>query len=123
MVVIDLGEFAEDGFDPKRWINAALETRHPQDPLERYISDLEESLRSSSENIADTLEKESADALRRVPLAVRDVLRLRDEAMALRSVVSSILLKLKKVHPPAFWIPTARSNLADPCRLPGALVC
>ncbi|CAA6656135.1 unnamed protein product [Spirodela intermedia] len=96
MVVIDLGEFAEDGFDPKRWINAALEARHPQDPLERYISDLEESLRSSSENIADTLEKESADALRRVPLAVRDVLRLRDEAMALRAVVSSILLKLKK---------------------------
>ncbi|MQM09770.1 hypothetical protein Taro_042646 [Colocasia esculenta] len=96
MVVVDLGEFAEEGFDPKRWINASLEARHPQDPLDRYISDLEESLRSSAENIADTLEKESADALRRVPLAVRDVLRLRDEAQALRSVVSSILLKLKK---------------------------
>ncbi|XP_078448146.1 conserved oligomeric Golgi complex component-related / COG complex component-like protein [Wolffia australiana] len=96
MVVIDLREFAEEQFDAKRWINAALSARHPQDTLGRYISDLEESLRSSSESMADTIEKESADALRRVPLAVRDVLRLRDEATALRSVVSSILLKLKK---------------------------
>ena len=97
MVAIDLGEFAVESFDAKLWINAALNARHPQDPLERYISDLEESLRSTSENIADTIEKESVDALRRVPLAVRDVLRLRDEAAALRSIVSSILLKLKKV--------------------------
>ncbi|KAG1360854.1 polyubiquitin [Cocos nucifera] len=97
MVVVDLGEFSEEGFDPKRWINAALESRHPQDPLDRFLSDLEENLRAASEKIADALERESADALRRVPLACRDVVRLRDDALALRSIISSILLKLKKI--------------------------
>ncbi|PKA49966.1 hypothetical protein AXF42_Ash017505 [Apostasia shenzhenica] len=98
MVVVDLGDFYEESFDPKRWINAALESRHPQDPLDHFLSDLEESLRSSSEKIADALERESADALRRVPFACREVVGLRDDAQALRSVVSSILLKLKKAE-------------------------
>ena len=97
MVVVDLGEFSSDTFDPKRWINSALDSRHPQDPLDRYLSDLEENLRSAAETIADALERESADAVRRVPVAVRDVIRLRDEAARLRGVVSGILLKLKKV--------------------------
>lgn len=98
MVVVDLGEFSREGFDAKRWINAALEARHPEDPIDRLLSDLEESLRSSSEKIADSLERESADALRRVPLACRDVVRLRDDALALRQSLSSILLQLKQVR-------------------------
>ncbi|XP_072995100.1 conserved oligomeric Golgi complex subunit 7 [Typha latifolia] len=98
MVVVDLGEFAEEGFDPKRWINAALGSRHPQDTIDRFLSDLEESLRASADDISDALEKESADALRRVPLACRDVLRLRDDALALRSLVASILTTLKEAE-------------------------
>ncbi|KAJ6845090.1 conserved oligomeric Golgi complex subunit 7 isoform X1 [Iris pallida] len=98
MVVVDLGEFSEEGFDPKRWINAALGSRHPQDPLDRFLSDLEESLRSASEDIADSLERESADALRRVSPACREVARIRDDAVALRSAVASILDKLKKAE-------------------------
>ncbi|THU63803.1 hypothetical protein C4D60_Mb01t19700 [Musa balbisiana] len=98
MVVVDVGEFGEESFDPKRWINAALESRHPQDPLDRYLSDLEENLRTSADKIADALDRESADALRRVPLACRDVLRLRDDALSLRSLVSSILLALSKAE-------------------------
>ncbi|CAL9072645.1 unnamed protein product [Musa textilis] len=98
MVVVDVGEFGEEGFDPKRWINAALESRHPQDPLDRYLADLEENLRTSADKIADALDRESADALRRVPVACRDVLRLRDDALSLRSLVSSILLALSKAE-------------------------
>ncbi|KAK8934338.1 hypothetical protein KSP39_PZI014828 [Platanthera zijinensis] len=98
MVVVDLGEFSEEGFDPKRWINAALDSRHPQDPIDHFLSDLEESLRSSSEKIADALEREGGDALRRVPYACREAVHLLDDAQALRSVVSSILLKLKKAE-------------------------
>lgn len=100
MVVVDLGAFSEGGFDPKRWINAALESRHPQEPLDRFLFDLEENLRAASEKIAGALERESADALHRVPLACRKVARLRDDALALRSIISSILLKLKKVRLP-----------------------
>ncbi|WOK98056.1 embryo yellow protein [Canna indica] len=98
MVVVDVGEFGEEGFDPKRWINAALDSRHPQDPLDRFLSDLEENLRASADKISDALDRESADALRRVPLACRDVLRLRDDALSLRSLVSSILLSLNKAE-------------------------
>ncbi|KAG0491921.1 hypothetical protein HPP92_005319 [Vanilla planifolia] len=98
MVVVDLREFSEEAFDPKKWINAALESRHPQDPVDHFLSDLEESLRSSSEKIADALEHEGADALLRVPHACREAVHLRDEAQALRSVVSSILLKLRKAE-------------------------
>ncbi|ONK80125.1 uncharacterized protein A4U43_C01F14140 [Asparagus officinalis] len=98
MVVVDLVEFSEESFDPKRWINAALESRHPQDPIDRFLSDLEENLRSASEKISDSLERESSDALRRVPAAVRDVARLREDAIQLRSAVNSILQKLKKAE-------------------------
>ncbi|KAL0927617.1 hypothetical protein M5K25_001808 [Dendrobium thyrsiflorum] len=98
MVVVDLGEFSDEGFDPKRWINASLDSRHPQDPIDRFLSDVEESLRSSSEKIVDALEREGGDALRRVPYACREAVHIRDDAQALRSVVSSILLKLKKAE-------------------------
>lgn len=69
-----------------------------QDPLDRFLSDLEENLRASADKIADALDRESGDALRRVPLACRDILRLRDEALSLRSLVSSILLALNKAE-------------------------
>lgn len=104
MVVVDLVEFSDEGFDPKRWINAALEARHPQDPVDRFLSDLEENLRSASEKISDSLERESSDALRRIPLAIRDVARLREDAIQLRSAVSSILHKLKKVPPLSLYL-------------------
>ncbi|XP_020101432.1 cysteine-rich repeat secretory protein 38-like [Ananas comosus] len=86
VVVVDLGEFTEEGFYPKRWINAALEGRLPQDPLDRFMGDAEESLRSAADGIAD--------ALRRVPLACHDLLRLRDDAVA--SAVASILSSLRE---------------------------
>ncbi|KAJ0964288.1 hypothetical protein J5N97_029410 [Dioscorea zingiberensis] len=98
MVVVDLGEFSVEDFDAKRWINAALETRNREDPVERLLSNLEESLRSASEKIADSLERESTDALRRVPLACRDVVHLRDDALGLRHSLSSILHQLKQAE-------------------------
>lgn len=91
-------EFSSESFDSKQWINAALDARHPQDPLDRFILDLEETLRSASENISDSLERESTDALRRIPNAVRDVARLREDAVQLRSSVASILEKIKKAE-------------------------
>jgi hypothetical protein len=51
-----------------------------------------------SEEIAASLEEQSAAALLRVPRATRDVVRLRDDAVSLRTSVSSILQKLKKVR-------------------------
>ncbi|XP_066379959.1 conserved oligomeric Golgi complex subunit 7-like [Miscanthus floridulus] len=94
MVVVDASEFGAEGFDPKRWINAALDARHPSAPLDRFLADAEERLRSAADDAAAALERDSGDALRRVPLACRDALRLRDDAVALRSHLASVLQSL-----------------------------
>lgn len=55
-------------------------------------------LQSISEEIASSLDDQSSAALLRVPRASRDVVRLRDDAVTLRSAVSGILQKLKKAE-------------------------
>ena len=98
MVVVDASEFGAEGFDPKLWINAALDARHPSAPLDRFLADAEERLRSAADDAAAALERDSGDALRRVPLACRDALRLRDDAVALRSHLASVLQSLSLVR-------------------------
>ncbi|KAB5564360.1 hypothetical protein DKX38_004414 [Salix brachista] len=96
--MLDLGPFSDDKFDPKKWINSACKTRHPQESLDKHLVDLEMKLQMVSEEIAASLEEQSASALLRVPRATRDVVRLRDDAVSLRTSVSSILQKLKKAE-------------------------
>ncbi|KAI9115329.1 hypothetical protein K1719_013648, partial [Acacia pycnantha] len=55
-------------------------------------------LQMLSEEIAASLEEQSAASLLRVPRASRDVVRLRDDAISLRSAVSGILQKIKKAE-------------------------
>uniref|UniRef100_A0ACD6AM15 Uncharacterized protein n=1 Tax=Avena sativa TaxID=4498 RepID=A0ACD6AM15_AVESA len=98
MVVVDPSEFGAEGFDPKRWINAALDARHPSEPLDRFLADAEERLRAAADDAGAALERDSADALRRVPLACRDALRLRDDAVALRSHLASVLQSLSQAE-------------------------
>ncbi|XP_057456890.1 conserved oligomeric Golgi complex subunit 7 [Lotus japonicus] len=97
-MMIDLGPFSNENFDPKKWINSASQTRHPQESLDKHLVDLEMKLQMLSEEIASSLEDQSSSALLRVPRATRDVIRLRDDAVSLRSAVSAILLKLKKAE-------------------------
>ncbi|CAL5049214.1 unnamed protein product [Urochloa decumbens] len=94
MVVVDASEFGAEGFDPKQWINAALDARHPSEPLDRFLADAEERLRAAADDAAAALERDSGDALRRVPMACRDALRLRDDAVALRAHLASVLQSL-----------------------------
>lgn len=95
--MLDLGPFSDEKFDSKKWINSACQTRHSQDSLDKHLVDLEMKLQMVSEEIAASLEEQSAAALLRVPRATRDVVRLRDDAISLRSSVAGILQKLKKV--------------------------
>ncbi|KAJ0099564.1 hypothetical protein Patl1_19876 [Pistacia atlantica] len=94
----DLGPFSDEKFDPKKWINSASQIRHSQDSLDNHLVDLEMKLQMVSEEIAASLEEQSAAALLRVPRATRDVVRLRDDAVSLRGSVSGILQKLKKAE-------------------------
>ncbi|KAK8485149.1 hypothetical protein V6N13_029089 [Hibiscus sabdariffa] len=97
-MMLDLGPFSDEEFDPKKWINSACKTRHPQDSLDKHMVDLEMKLQMVSEEIAASLEEQSASALLRVPRATRDVLRLQDDAVSLRNSVAGILDKLKKAE-------------------------
>ncbi|KAF3535017.1 hypothetical protein F2Q69_00019873 [Brassica cretica] len=97
-MMLDLGPFSEEKFDAKRWVNSSCQARHPQDSLERQLVDLEMKLQIASEEIGASLEEQSGGALLRVPRATRDVLRLRDDAVSLRSSVAGILQKLKKAE-------------------------
>ncbi|PWA56098.1 Conserved oligomeric Golgi complex subunit 7 [Artemisia annua] len=96
--MIDLGSFSDENFNPKKWINSACASRHPHDPLDKHLVDLEMKLQMVSEEIAASLEEQSSNAILRVPRANRDVMRLRDDALSLRQSVGSILLKLKKAE-------------------------
>ncbi|CAI0380971.1 unnamed protein product [Linum tenue] len=97
-MMLDLGPFSDEKFDPKKWINFACQTRHPQESLDDHLVDMEMKLQMMSEEIAASLEEQSAAALLRVPRATRDVVRLRDDAVSLRSSISAILQKLKKAE-------------------------
>ncbi|XAR66132.1 hypothetical protein NMG60_11012233 [Bertholletia excelsa] len=97
-MMVDLGSFSDEKFDAKKWINMACQVRHPQDPLEKHLVDLEMKLQMMSEEIAASLEEQSAATLLRVPRATRDVVRLRDDALSLRNSVAGILHKLKKAE-------------------------
>ncbi|GMH29675.1 hypothetical protein Nepgr_031518 [Nepenthes gracilis] len=97
-MMLDLGAFSDEKFDAKKWINNACLSRHPQDPLDKHLVDLEMKLQMMSEEISASLEEQSAAALLRVPRATRDVIHLRDDAISLRTSVSAILQKLKKAE-------------------------
>lgn len=97
-MMLDLGPFSSENFDPKKWINSATQSRHPEDSLDKHLVDLEMKLQMVSEEIAASLEEQSASAILRVPRANRDIIRLRDDAVSLRSAVSGILQKLKKAE-------------------------
>ncbi|CAH8330420.1 unnamed protein product [Eruca vesicaria subsp. sativa] len=97
-MMLDLGPFSDEKFDAKRWVNSSCQARHPQDSLEKHLVDLEMKLQIASEEIGSSLEEQSGSALLRVPRATRDVLRLRDDAVSLRSSVAGILQKLKKAE-------------------------
>ncbi|XP_057524780.1 conserved oligomeric Golgi complex subunit 7 isoform X1 [Amaranthus tricolor] len=97
-MMIDLGAFSEENFDAKKWINTAVKSRHPQELLENHLVDLEMKLQLMSEEISASLEEQSSAAILRVPRATRDVIRIRDDAVSLRSSISSILTKLKQAE-------------------------
>ncbi|KAK3040071.1 hypothetical protein RJ639_027797 [Escallonia herrerae] len=97
-MIVDLSKFSDEKFDAKKWINGACQSRHPQEPLEKHLVDLEMKLQMASEEIAASLEEQSAAAVHRVPRTARDVVRLRDDAISLRHSGNDILLTLEQAR-------------------------
>ncbi|KAK7263957.1 hypothetical protein RJT34_31557 [Clitoria ternatea] len=47
-MMLDLGPFSNENFDPKKWINSACQSRHPQDSLDKHLLDMEMKLQMAS---------------------------------------------------------------------------
>jgi hypothetical protein len=68
-MMLDLASFSEEKFDEKKWMNGAFKAGHLEDPVEKYLSDLEMKLQVMSKEIASALDEQSITALLRVPCA------------------------------------------------------
>lgn len=95
---MDLASFSEEGFRPKDWVNAACHSKPPDEPIDKYLSEVEMKLQLLAENIAAQLEEQSGSAILRVPRAIREIDRVRDDALSLRGTVGGILQKLEQVE-------------------------
>eukprot|EP00899_Mesostigma_viride_P002758 jgi/Mesvir1/12483/Mv10242-RA.1 len=97
-MLVELASFSEDNFDPKAWVNASSSGKPPDEPLDRYLSEVEMKLQLLAEDIGSALEENGSHALLRVPRALREIHRVKDDALALRGNVRGILERLEKVE-------------------------
>ncbi|CAI5474395.1 unnamed protein product [Closterium sp. Yama58-4] len=97
-MLVDLNAFADEHFDPKAWVNDACAALPPEEPPEKFFADIEMKLQLLSEDMSGALEEQSAGALLRVPRAVRETKRVRDDAVSLKGTVASILQRLQQVE-------------------------
>jgi hypothetical protein len=69
MATPDLAAFAEREFDPKAWVNAACAGRpaSAEEPLDRFLAELEMRLQLAAEEIEAGLQESSGQAMRRIP--------------------------------------------------------
>ncbi|WIA21115.1 hypothetical protein OEZ85_005432 [Tetradesmus obliquus] len=87
----DLAAFAEEGFDPKAWINESCAGKPPTEPLERFLAELEMRLQLGAEEVEGGLSEVCGAALRRVPFALQEVGRLRGDVGALQATARGLL--------------------------------
>ncbi|GLI65717.1 hypothetical protein VaNZ11_009313 [Volvox africanus] len=83
----DVADFAEDGFDPISWINQACGSRPVEEPLEKFLAELEMRLQLSAEDIEATLSDSSAQAMRRIPFAIQEIYRLQGDIQGMQDQV------------------------------------
>lgn len=90
----DLVEFSRPGFDAKAWINAACASRAQEEPLERFLAELEMKLQLTAEDVEAALESNSSRIMQRIPAAAQDVLRIKADVSALQGDTQGILEQL-----------------------------
>lgn len=79
--------FGEDGFDPISWINNACNNKATDEPLEKFLAELEMRLQLNAEDIEATLSDNSAQAMRRIPFAIQEIYRLQGDIQGMQDQV------------------------------------
>mgnify|MGYP001804786082 CR=1 FL=1 len=62
-----LAAFAEAGYDPVAFVNSACAAAPAEEPLERYLSELEMKLQLMAEDVVASLDEISVSTLQRAP--------------------------------------------------------
>eukprot|EP00197_Chlamydomonas_leiostraca_P010789 CAMPEP_0202876086 /NCGR_PEP_ID=MMETSP1391-20130828/28472_1 /ASSEMBLY_ACC=CAM_ASM_000867 /TAXON_ID=1034604 /ORGANISM="Chlamydomonas leiostraca, Strain SAG 11-49" /LENGTH=541 /DNA_ID=CAMNT_0049557873 /DNA_START=46 /DNA_END=1668 /DNA_ORIENTATION=+ len=83
----DLNVFAESTFDPKAWINDACAHRTGEEPLDRFLAEMEMRLQLAAEEIEAGLQETSSQAMRRIPFAVQEIYRLQGDIQGMQDQV------------------------------------
>eukprot|EP00897_Mesotaenium_endlicherianum_P008784 jgi/Mesen1/7934/ME000422S07085 len=97
-MLVDLASFSEETFDPKAWVNATCQGRPQDEPVEKHLSEIEMQLQLTAEDLGNSLEELSKNALLLVPRAVRETNRVRDDGLSLRGTVGGILQRLEQAE-------------------------
>eukprot|EP00798_Chlamydomonas_sp_ICE-L_P024174 gene24174-9763_t len=89
----ELAEFTEEGFCASDWINQSIHQRPEsasEEPLERFLAELEMRLQLSAEEIEASLQDSSLQAMRRIPFAVQEIYRLQGDIQGMQDQVSAL---------------------------------
>eukprot|EP00898_Chlorokybus_atmophyticus_P008927 jgi/Chlat1/9035/Chrsp94S08301 len=97
-MLVEVTAFGEDGFSPRAWVNHIAAAKPADEPLERYLSEIEMKVQLVAEEVGLSLEDISAHSLVRVPRAHQHASRLAHDAQALRTHLASILNHFQQVE-------------------------
>ncbi|KAK9865012.1 hypothetical protein WJX84_005766 [Apatococcus fuscideae] len=90
----DVEDFSTTDFSAKAWVNATCSIRPGEEPLERYLGELEMRLQLAAEDVEAGLTDRSQAALQLIPSAVHDVLRAQGDVVGLKAKVGVTLQQL-----------------------------
>ncbi|EFN55444.1 hypothetical protein CHLNCDRAFT_133750 [Chlorella variabilis] len=101
----DLNAFSDAAFDPKLFINQACTGKTGDEPLERFLAELEMKLHLSAEDVGLYLQDHSGRAMQRIPAAAKELLRIKvrvrladrnsDDVATLRGSAAAALKQLE----------------------------
>lgn len=94
--MVDLSEFEEEDFDPRLWINIACNQRVNDEPLDKFLAELEMKLQLTAEEVETSLQESSMLAMRRIPYAIQETFRLQGDVQGMQDQVSVLLLQVHK---------------------------
>ncbi|GAB4818119.1 hypothetical protein N2152v2_005165 [Parachlorella kessleri] len=94
----DLAAFGDPKFDPKAFINKACAERTGDEPIERFLAELEMKLHLTAEDTSLYLQDHSSRAVTRIPAATKELLRIKDNVQALRGDAGAALRQLEEAE-------------------------
>ncbi|KAI3425696.1 hypothetical protein D9Q98_007673 [Chlorella vulgaris] len=92
----DISAFGDEAFDAKAFINQACTAKTGDEPLERFLAELEMKLHLSAEDVSLYLQDHSGRAMQRIPAAAKELLRIKDDVASLRASAAGALSQLEE---------------------------